>query len=191
MKSQAQQAEDKKRRFEEVALEHMDLLYSIALHMTKNPQDAEDLVQDTYLRAYRFFDKFEEGTNLRAWLVKILRNNYINRYRKKIREPHKIDFDLVEPFYQNTAEEEVSYPSSKEYEALADMIDTEVKEALDDLPLEFREALLLADVDGFSYKEIAKILGRPIGTVRSRIHRGRKLLRAKLLEYARKYGYLR
>ncbi len=178
------------REFEETALVHLDILYNTALKMTKSPEDAEDLVQETFVRAYRFFDKFEKGTNCKAWLFKIMRNNFINRYRKKAREPARVDFDEVENTYSTELKRDVL---SDESELDADkifetMVEDDVKNAMDFLPEEFRTAIILSDIEGLSYQEIAETLDWPIGTVRSRISRGRKVLQKKLYDFARKKG---
>ena len=173
--------------FADQALEFMPALYSAALRMTHNPADAEDLVQETYLKAYRSFASFTEGTNLKAWLYRILTNTYINAYRAKQRRPIESDLDDVEDLYlyrRLGAIEQANAGRSAE-EALMDMFtEGEVRGALDALPENFRIPVLLADVEGFSYKEIAGILDVPIGTVMSRLHRGRKALQKALFDYA-------
>jgi RNA polymerase sigma-70 factor (ECF subfamily) len=171
----------------------MDQLYSAALRMTRNPSDAEDLVQETYLRAYRGFGGFKDGTNLKAWLYKILTNTFINTYRAKKRRPEETEFDDVEDFalYGRLRGLEAADASrTPETEVLDAMPDEVVKEALESLPEQFRMAVLLADVEGFSYKEIADIMEVPIGTVMSRLHRGRKQLQQRLWEFARDRGLL-
>ena len=173
--------------FAELALEYMPALYSAALRMTRNPADAEDLVQETYLRAYRGFGSFEAGTNLRAWLYRILTNTYINSYRAKQRRPDERQLDDVEDLYlyrRLSAIEEALAARSAEDELMDLFTDDEVKAALDSLPEQFRIAVYLADVEGFSYKEIAEILEIPIGTVMSRLHRGRKAMQKQLYEFA-------
>jgi RNA polymerase sigma-70 factor, ECF subfamily len=174
-------------RFAELAMELMPSLYSAALRMTRNPADAEDLVQETYLRAYRGFGGFEEGTNLKAWLYRILTNTFINSYRAKKRRPIESDIEDVEDLYlyrRLGGLEGAMAGRSAEDELLDRFTDTEVKEALESLPESFRLAVLLADVEGFAYKEIAEILEIPIGTVMSRLHRGRKALQKALYEFA-------
>ena len=166
---------------------YMDALYSAALRMTRNPSDAEDLVQETYLRAYRGFGGFREGTNLKAWLYRILTNTFINTYRAKKRRPDQVDLDDVEDFYifrRLGGLEAADAERTAETEALAAMPDDEVKKALESIPEQFRMAVILADIEGFSYKEIAEILDVPIGTVMSRIHRGRRQLQKLLWDYA-------
>jgi len=181
-------------RFERDALEFLDQMYSAALRMTRNPADAEDLVQETYLRAYRGFGGFREGTNLKAWLYKILTNTFINTYRAKKRRPDEVDLDDTEDFYlfrRLGGLEAAAANRTPESEVLDSIPDEVVKEALEALPEQFRMAVLLADVEGFSYKEIAEILDVPVGTVMSRLYRGRRLLEAAMLEFARDHGYLR
>jgi RNA polymerase sigma-70 factor (ECF subfamily) len=180
-------------RFAELATPYMDALYSAALRMTRNPADAEDLVQETFLRAYRGFGGFQEGTNLKAWLYKILTNTFINTYRAKKRRPEQTEFDDVEEFslYSRLGGLEAAQAGrTPESEVLDAMPDEIVKEALESLPEQFRMAVLLADVEGFSYKEIAEIMDVPIGTVMSRLHRGRKRLQRLLWEFARERGLL-
>jgi RNA polymerase sigma-70 factor (ECF subfamily) len=176
-------------RFAELTMPYMSALYAAALRMTRNPADAEDLVQETYLRAYRGFEGFRDGTNLKAWLYKILTNTYINAYRAKKRRPDQVDLDEVEDFYlfrRLGGLEAADATRTTETEVLDAIPDSEVKDALESLPEQFRMAVILADVEGFSYKEIAEILEVPIGTVMSRIHRGRKQLQKKLWEYAQR-----
>ena len=178
-------------QFAEQALEYMPALYSAALRMTRNPADAEDLVQETYLRAYRGFGGFEDGTNLRAWLYRILTNTYINSYRAKQRRPDERQLDEVEDLYlyrRLGALEEAMAARSAEDELMDFFTDDEVKAALEALPEQFRLAVYLADVEGFSYKEIAEILDIPIGTVMSRLHRGRKAMQKELYEFAVQRG---
>ena len=171
-------------------MEHMPALYSAALRMTRNPADAEDLVQETYLRAYRGFGGFTEGTNLRAWLYRILTNTYINSYRAAKRRPEIADVEDVEELYlyHRLASPDGTPNRSAEEEALASFTDDEVKAAIESLPDAFRIAVLLADVEGFSYKEIAEITDVPIGTVMSRIHRGRRALQKALHNFAEARG---
>ncbi len=182
----------KQKEFEETALVHLDLLYNSALQMTRNPQDAEDLIQETFLRAYRFFDKFERGTNCKAWLFKIMRNNFINQYRKKAKEPARVDFDEIENAYAADIKEVLSDESRGDIEKIFNnMVEDDVKTAVESLPDEFRMAIILSDIEGFSYQEIADIAECPIGTVRSRISRGRKFLQKKLYDFARKKGIIK
>jgi len=178
-------------RFTEVAMEHMPGLYSAALRMTRNAADAEDLVQETYLKAYRAYDSFQEGTNLRAWLYRILTNTYINSYRAAKRRPEVTDVEDVEDLYlykRMSAPGGIRAGRSAEDEALDTFTDDVVKTALEELPEAFRMAVLLADVEGFSYKEISEITDVPIGTVMSRIHRGRRALQKTLFDTAAARG---
>ena len=178
------------RDFEAEALVHADSLYGAALRMTRNPADAEDLLQETYLKAFRAFDRFEAGTNLRAWLFRILTNTYISTYRSKQREPHLTDVDDVEDLYLYRRLTASGLSRSAEDAALERLTAPEVLHALDELPEQFRLAVVLSDVEQFSYKEIAEITGVPIGTVMSRIHRGRKALQKALAPYAADEGIL-
>ncbi|HWC67962.1 MAG TPA: sigma-70 family RNA polymerase sigma factor [Acidimicrobiales bacterium] len=178
-------------RFAEEAMQYAPSLFSTALRMTRNAADAEDLVQETYLKAYRGFSSFEEGTNLRAWLFRILTNTYINAYRAKQRRPDETDLEDVEDLYlyrRLGALEAALASRSAEDELMELFTDDEVKEALESLPEAFRLAVLLADVEGFSYKEIAEMLDIPIGTVMSRLHRGRKAMHKLLFEFAAERG---
>jgi RNA polymerase sigma-70 factor (ECF subfamily) len=178
-------------KFADLAMEYMPSLYTAALRMTRNPADAEDLVQETYLKAYRAFGGFTEGTNLKAWLYRILTNTYINIYRAKKRRPEESDIDDLENFYlyrRLGGLEGASAGRSAEDEVLDHFTETEVKEAIEALPEQFRMAVLLGDVEGFSYKEIAEILDVPIGTVMSRLHRGRRALQKRLYEFGRQRG---
>ena len=177
--------------FAEQAMPLMGPLYSGALRMTRNPADAEDLVQEVYLRAYRGFGGFQQGTNLKAWMFRILTNTYINSYRAKQRRPEQTELDEVEDLYlykRLGGLEAAALSRSAEDELMDTFSDAEVKAAVEDLPEIFRMAVLLADVEGFSYQEIAEILEIPIGTVMSRLHRGRKALQKRLLDYAVNHG---
>lgn len=179
-------------RFEQEALQYVDQLYSAAMRMTRNPQDAEDLVQEAYTKAYSAFHQYKPGTNLKAWLYRILTNTYINIYRKKQRQPQQANTEQVEDWQMAQAAEHTSSGlRSAEAEALDHLPDTDVKNALQQIPEEFRLAVYFSDVEGFAYKEIAEILNIPIGTVMSRLHRGRKLLRGLLGDYARDRGFNR
>ncbi len=178
---------------EEEALKQVDALYRTALRMTRNPQDAEDLVQETYFRAFRSAHQFQPGTNLRAWLFKILTNSFINQYRKKARKPLSSSLEDVEEFYlYNHLVDSGVQPNSPNPEAtvIDQFAEEEVISALDQLPIEFRQVVLLADVEGFAYKEIADIVGIPVGTVMSRLHRGRRRLQKELFDYAVTSGYV-
>ena len=177
--------------FADQAMQHMPSLYTAALRMTRNPADAEDLVQETYLKAYRAFGSFQEGTNLKAWLYKILTNTFINSYRARKRRPEETDVDDVEELYlyrRLGGPEAAVAGRSAEDQVLDLFTDDEVKAALEALPEQSRLAVLLADVEGFSYKEIADIMEVPIGTVMSRLHRGRRALQKALVEFGRERG---
>src|SRR5438067_2403490 len=187
--------QDRTELFEQEALKHLDALYRTALRMTRNPQDAEDLVQETYLRAYRFLDQFQPGTNMRAWLFKILTNNYINSYRKAAAEPKNTSLDDTEDFslYHQMAREIQSGGLGEDVEAkvLDRFAEQDIREAIENLPEAFRMTVLLADVEGFSYKDIAEITDVSKGTVMSRLFRGRRLLQKALWERARAAGFAR
>jgi RNA polymerase sigma-70 factor, ECF subfamily len=176
--------------FEDQALQYMDQLYAAALRMTRNPADAGDLVQETYVKAYAAFQSFEQGTNLKAWLYRILTNTYINIYRKNQREPYQGAIDDLEDWQLGGAESltQGRTARSAEAEAIDHLPDSDVKAALQSIPEDFRLAVYLADVEGFSYQEIADIMKTPVGTVMSRLHRGRRLLRDLLADYARERG---
>jgi len=167
----------------------MDQLYSAALRYTKNPEDARDLLQDTYLKAFSSFHQFEEGTNLRAWLYRVLTTTFINTYRKGQRQPQLSNGELEDWQVAEAQSHTSDLGKSAEVEALEKLPDSDIKRALQEIPEDFRIAVYLADVEGFSYKEIAEIVGVPSGTVMSRLHRGRKLLREKLATYAAELGY--
>ncbi len=177
------------KEFEREALPHMDALFNFALRMTGDSDDANDLVQDTFLKAFRFFDKFEKGTNCKAWLFRIMKNTFINTYRKKTKEPDKVDYEDVENFYESVK------PSSTdsahlEKEIYDNLLDDEISSAIASLPDDFKTVIILSDIEGFTYDEIADFVDVPVGTVRSRLHRARKMLFAKLYKYADEKGYV-
>ena len=182
-----------KARFTRDTLPLLDSLYASALRMTRNPADAEDLVQETMLRAYRSFDRFEEGTNLKAWMFRIMTNAYINTYRKKQREPKKVSSEEIEDFdlYQELKNHDDQFSQTPERIVLDSLVDSDIIEAIDDLPEQFRLAVVLSDVEGFSYAEMAEIMDVPLGTVMSRLHRGRKALQKRLWDLARDRGIVR
>jgi RNA polymerase sigma-70 factor (ECF subfamily) len=177
--------------FERDAMQYTRQLYSAALRMSRNPADAEDLVQETLLKAYRAYHTFQEGTNLKAWLYRILTNTYINKYRKDSRRPSEVDLGDVEDLYlyrRIGSEDSADMARTTEDKVLDALVESDIKEAVESLPENFRIAVLLADLEGFSYKEIAEILDIPIGTVMSRLHRGRKAMQKRLWEFARRRG---
>ena len=186
-----QQSDRTRREFEALALGHVDPLYSAALRLTKNERDAEDLVQDTFLRAFRFFDKFERGTNIKAWLFKILTNTFINRYRRKVKEKTVVEGAAREGTNERFVARDANESSSNPEQYLFDrLLSDDVLRAIDGLPIDFRLVVILADLQEFSYKEIAEILDYPVGTVMSRLYRGRKLLQKQLVGYALESGVI-
>ncbi len=186
-------AEKDKQRFQADVPPLLDSLYGGALRMTRNPADAEDLVQETMLRAYRSFDRFEAGTNLKAWLFRIMTNAYINIYRKKQREPQKVSTDEIEDFdlYQELKNHDIQFTETPESLVLDELVDTDILQAIEDLPDQFRLAVVLSDMEGFSYAEMAEIMDVPMGTVMSRLHRGRKSLQKRLWDIARDRGIVK
>lgn len=175
--------------FEQLVIEHMDMLYAVALRHTRNPADAADLTQNTVLKALRFHDKFEKGTYIKAWLLTILRNTYINEYRRRARRPAAVELTGAEAAEDTSPDPTVRYePEHRGAKELMELLDDEVKLAIESLPDDFRNAVVMADIEDLSYKEIADRMGCPIGTVMSRLFRGRKMLREKLREYAKEKG---
>jgi len=167
---------------------HIHSMYNFGYRLTLDRDDAKDLVQDTYLKAYRFIESFQKGTNAKAWLFRILKNSFINDYRKKSKEPSKVDYQEVETYY-NSEEVDRQITPDLRVESLKDMIGDEISNALNSLDVDFRTVIILCDLEGFKYEEMAKILDIPIGTVRSRLHRARNLLKEKLKSYAKSMGY--
>ncbi|MBX7140053.1 MAG: sigma-70 family RNA polymerase sigma factor [Chitinophagales bacterium] len=176
------------RLFEKEFMPHLDALYNFAYHLTLNEEDANDLVQDTFLKAFRFINSYERGTNAKAWLFKILKNSFINEYRRKTRQPGEVDFEEYVAF-QDAEEGTGVGDLDMRDEIFKGLIGDEVTRALNELPVDFRTILILCDIEGFSYEEMAKIIDIPIGTVRSRLHRARNLMKEKLRDYAKKMGY--
>jgi RNA polymerase sigma-70 factor (ECF subfamily) len=174
--------------FEEELLPHVAALQTFAYHLTYNQEDADDLVQETYLKAYRFIEKYEKGTNAKAWLFKILKNAFINEYRKKSKQPTKVDFEDIVA-YHDTDDHRVTGYSDLREEIFLHMMGDEVTSAINSLPIDFRTVILLCDIEGFTYQEISAIIDVPIGTVRSRLFRARNLLKEKLTDYATTHGY--
>lgn len=179
---------EKQRIFDEEFMPHIDSMYNFAYRLTFDEDDAKDLVQDTYLKAYRFITSFQAGTNAKAWLFRILKNSFINDFRKKSKQPSKVDYQEVENFY-NSDEVDEKITTDLRVETVQDMIGDEVSTALNSLDVDFRTVIILCDLEGFTYEEMAKILDIPIGTVRSRLHRARNLLKDKLRSYANSMGF--
>lgn len=176
--------EFKTERFSETAIIHIDSIYRFALYMTKNENDAQDLVQDTYLRAYKFFDKFQEGTNCKAWLLKILKNTFINSLRRSKRYPNMVCLSEIEEQGLN-----LSFDAKFDDRISGEVFDDDIAAAVESLPDSYKSVVILADIEGLSYREISDLVGCPIGTVMSRLCRGRRLLKKKLHNYALQYGY--
>ena len=174
--------------FDNEFMPHINSMYNFAYRLTFDEDDSKDLVQDTYLKAYRFIDSFQQGTNAKAWLFRILKNSFINDYRKKKKEPAKVDYQEVETFYNSEDVDRQITPDLR-VEALQNLMGDEISNALNSLDVDFRTVIILCDLEGFKYDEMAKILDIPIGTVRSRLHRARNLLKEKLSVYAKKMGY--
>jgi RNA polymerase sigma-70 factor (ECF subfamily) len=179
---------EKERIFEREFLPHISSMYNFAYRLTFDEDDAKDLVQETYLKAFRFLNSFQQGTNAKAWLFRILKNSFINDFRKKSKQPSKVDYQEVETFY-NSENVDVSMTTDLRVETVQHMIGDEVSTALNSLAVDFRTVIILCDLEGFTYEEMSKILDIPIGTVRSRLHRARNLLKEKLHAYARSMGY--
>jgi len=178
--------------FERIALPHLSNLYTAALYLTKNETEAEDLVQESYLRAFRFFDKFEPGTNCKAWLLSILRNLFINRYQQKKREPEMVDWQEIDQAYESmVGRHERAEKGSPEEIFFSQLMDHEVEQALKELPEEFRSAIILVDIQELSYEEAAKVMECVVGTIRSRVSRGRRMLQVALRDYALKRGIVK
>jgi RNA polymerase sigma factor (sigma-70 family) len=180
--------EEKKKVFNEEFLPHLDAMYNFGYRLTFDEDDAKDLVQDAFMKSYRFVESFEKGTNAKAWLFRILKNSFINDFRKKSKEPAKVDYQEVESFY-NSEDVDNTITTDLRVETLRDMMGDEVSNALNSLDVDFRTVIILCDLNGFKYDEMSKILDIPIGTVRSRLHRARNLLREKLKEYADSMGF--
>ncbi len=188
----ADRKKDLKAEFERVALPQLSHLYTSAVYLTRDKAEAEDLVQETYLRALRFFDKFETGTNVRAWLLSILRNLFINRYRQKRREPTTVDWEKIDEVYESKVEQgENLGRGNPEHHFVSQMMDDEVEAALKGLPEEFRTAIVLVNIEELSYQETAQVMECPVGTVRSRVSRGRRMLQVALRDYALQRGLIR
>jgi RNA polymerase sigma factor (sigma-70 family) len=185
---QAYTETEKQEIFEREFLPHINAMYNFGYRLTLERDDAKDLVQDTYFKAYRFIESFQKGTNAKAWLFRILKNSFINDYRKKTKEPAKVDYQDVETYYNSDDVHRQITPDLR-VDSLKDMIGDEISNALNSLDVDFRTVIILCDLEGFKYEEMAKILDIPIGTVRSRLHRARQLLKDKLSEYAKSMGY--
>ncbi len=185
---QSYTASEKLHIFDNEFFPQIDAMYNFAYRLTFDEDDAKDLVQDTYMKAFRFIESFQQGTNAKAWLFRILKNSFINDFRKKSKEPSKVDYQEVETFYNSdNLDEDIT--SDLRVDAVQDMIGDEVSNALNSLAVDFRTVIILCDLEGFTYEEMAKILDIPIGTVRSRLHRARNLLKEKLKSYAKSLGY--
>ncbi len=178
----------RKADFDSEAMPHMGILHGYAVKITGNQLDADDLVQETFLRAFRFFDKFEKGTNCKAWLFRIMKNLFINKYRKNQKEPGKVDYAEIENFFDTIRAERVDSSDLQE-KVFSNLLDDDVTRALNSLQDDFKTVVILCDIEGLSYEEIAEFIQCPIGTVRSRLHRGRKMLQQKLYDYAKQRGY--
>lgn len=175
--------------FTNETLPHRDALFNYALKISGNTDDAQDLVQETYYKAYRHFDKFQSGTNSKAWMFMILKNSFINNYRKSKREPYKLDYEQIQNFYE-TVKSDRADENNLDQDFYNDLFDDELTEAIDQLPTKMREVFLLCDLEGYSYEETAELVGCPVGTVRSRLHRARHMLQETLMDYAKDKGFL-
>ncbi len=175
--------------FEKEVIPHTTSLYNFAFQMTGDSDEANDLVQETLIKAFRFFDRFERGTNIKGWLFRILKNSFINEFRKGVKGPSRVDYDDVQNFYETIAESEIK---TKHYEedAFNQLLDDDISIALEKLPEDFRTVIILNDIEGFTYEEIADFVDCPVGTVRSRLHRARKMLYTQLYDYAKNRGYV-
>jgi len=182
------ESKDKERVFNKEFMPHIDAMYNFAYRLTLDEDDAKDLVQETFMKAYRFIKSFEEGTNAKAWLFRILKNSFINNYRKKSKQPNKVDYQEVESYYNSDSVNE-NITTDLRVETVQHLIGDEITNALNSLDVDFRTVIILCDLEGFTYEEMAKILDIPIGTVRSRLHRARNLLKEKLNQYATSLGY--
>lgn len=180
--------EQHRREFEREAMPHMSAMYNFAMRLTRNPDDAADLVQDSMLKGFRFFDSFDKGTNCKAWLFRILKNTHINRYRQESKAPETVEYDVVEEFYDTIKDSSVE-TSTLERKIFDETLDDELSTALDNLPEMFRTVVVMCDIEELTYEEIAELLDCPIGTVRSRLHRARKILAATLSGYAKERGF--
>lgn len=183
-----EQLKQRKKDFDAEAMPHMNLLHNYAYKITGNQLDADDLLQETFLRAFRFFDKFEKGTNCKAWLFRIMKNLFINKYRKNQKEPGKVDYGEIENFFDNIRSEKLDSTDLQE-KVFSNLLDDDMTNALNSLQDDFKTVVILCDLEGLSYEEIADFVQCPIGTVRSRLHRGRKMLQQKLYDYAKQRGY--
>ena len=186
---QSYSEEERYRIFDREFMPHINSMYNFAFRLTMDEDEANDLVQDTYLKAFRFINSFETGTNAKAWLFRILKNSFINDYRKKTKEPNKVDYQEVESYYDSEEAAGTDQTTDLRIEAVQELLGDEIANALNSLPVDFRTVIILCDVEGFTYEEMAKILDIPIGTVRSRLHRARMLLKDKLRSYASSMGY--
>jgi len=179
---------EKTRLFEKEMLPHLNALYNFAFRLSLNEDDSNDLVQETFLKAFRFIDSFKPGTNAKAWLFRILKNSFINEYRKSSKKPAEVDYNEIESYYNSDEVNQTITPDLR-IEAISGMMGDEVANALNNLDVEFRTVIILCDLEGFKYEEMAKILDIPIGTVRSRLHRARQLLREQLFDYSKQMGF--